>query len=219
MNIALVVIISLSVLLLLGIGIYYFYYYAPYNFIGKKYAISVLYDETEFDNTFSKSIPIKTLVTRSSLSVPNTGYGLTFAWEMYIPNRSSNDNWNNKFNIVKPIIAMNDSPQIGYNPKKNYLSIILKYRDNPFYSQYSEMKIPDIKQQKWNKYILIINGRNISIFINGSLIDSSILPSLPVIYDIAANIDLGNENNNFLGKIRNLVMYPLPIDTIDIDKI
>ena len=219
MNTAILVIIILSVLLALALGIYYFFYYAPYKFIGKKYAISLLKDETEFDKSFSKSLQVKTLVTRPTLSVPDTGYGLTFAWEMYIPNRPSNDNWANKFNIVKPILAMNDSPQIGYNPKKNYLSIILKYRDNPFYAQYSEMKIPDIKQQQWNKYIVIINGRSITVFINGTLIDNKILPSVPVIYDIASSIDLGKENNNFLGKIRNFVLYPLPVDYTDIDKL
>ena len=87
------------------------------------------------------------ITTRSNLYVPKLGYGLTFSWEMFIPNLSGNDKWNNGFNILKPLITMNDSPQISYHPKKNYLSIILKYRDNPFRAQFAEIKFDKIKQQ------------------------------------------------------------------------
>ena len=158
------------------------------------------------------------ITTRNSLYVPKLGYGLTFAWEMFIPNLSSNDKWNNGFNILKPIITMNDSPQIAYQPKKNYLSIILKYRDNPFRAQYAEIKTDKIKQQKWCKYILVINGRKIQLYIDGILVSSQYLPSLPVIYDITSEIILGQKNNNFLGRVRNISLIPYPISNGDITR-
>jgi hypothetical protein len=138
---------------------------------------------------------------------------------MFIPNLSGNDKWNNGFNILKPLITMNDSPQISYHPKKNYLSIILKYRDNPFRAQFAEIKFDKIKQQKWCKYILVINGRTIQLYIDGILVSAQFLPSLPVIYDIDSELILGQKNNNFLGKIRNVNMIPFPISYNDISNL
>jgi len=143
--------------------------------------------------------------------IPKLGYGITFTWEMYIPNLAGNIAWKNNYNNVKPIFSMQDSPQVGYNPKKNYLSIITKYRDNPFYAAFSEIKVPDLKQQKWCNYILAISGRTIQLWIDGVIIKTEYLPSLPVFYDIQSSITIGQINNNFLGKIRNLVMYPFPL--------
>lgn len=198
---------------LLGlIGVYYFYLADNNKSNISKYQINLLSSETIFDNNYENNIQIANMVTnRSTLYVPKLGYGLTFSWEMYIPNLSGNDKWQNSFNILKPIIVMNDSPQISYHPKKNYLSIIMKYRDNPFYAQFAEIKFDNIKQQKWSKYILVINGRNIQLYIDGILVSAEYLPSLPVIYDINSEIILGQANNNFLGKIRNLNLYPYPL--------
>jgi hypothetical protein len=177
-----------------------------------KYAITVLSSEVVMDESFSQTTQMTNLITtRKNLYIPKMGYGLTFVWEMYIPNLSGNGDWHNNYNIVKPLFNMNDSPQIGYNPKQNYLSIVTKYRDNPFYAQFSEIRLPDLKQQKWCKYIVLISNRNIQIWIDGVLAKSEYLPSLPVIYDIDSAITIGQKNNNFLGKFRNFIMYPYPL--------
>jgi len=199
---------------------YYFYYYLPNTSNINKYKIELLSTETEFNNEYENSMQVANLITtRSNLYVPKLGYGLTFSWEMFIPNLSGNDKWNNGFNILKPLITMNDSPQISYHPKKNYLSIILKYRDNPFRAQFAEIKFDKIKQQKWSKYIVVINGRTIQLYIDGILVSTHFLPSLPVIYDIDSELILGQKNNNFLGKIRNVNMIPFPISYNDISNI
>jgi hypothetical protein len=130
---------------------------------------------------------------------------------MYIPSISSNDKWQTSFNRLKPIISMNDSPVISYHPKKNYLSIVLKYRNNPFYAQFAEIKFENIKPQRWSKYILIIENRNIRLYIDTILVSTKTLPSVPVIYDIQSEIILGDMNNNFRGKIRNASFYPYPL--------
>ena len=111
---------------------------------------------------------------------------------------------------------MNDSPVISYHPKKNYLSITVKYRNNPFYSQFSEVKIKDIKLQSWSKYVLVIENRNIKLYINGVLVTIKILPSVIVITDIRSEIDLGSLNDNFLGKIRKLSLFPYPLSDDEI---
>jgi len=208
------------VILIAMLVAYYFYYYLPNTSNINKYKIELLSTETEFNNEYENSMQVANLITtRSNLYVPKLGYGLTFSWEMFIPNLSGNDKWNNGFNILKPLITMNDSPQISYHPKKNYLSIILKYRDNPFRAQFAEIKFDKIKQQKWSKYIVVINGRTIQLYIDGILVSTHFLPSLPVIYDIDSELILGQKNNNFLGKIRNVNMIPFPISYNDISNI
>ena len=177
-----------------------------------KYKISILPNETQFNEDYNNIITLSSLITdRKTLSIQGLGYGVSFSWEMNIQNLSGNEKWNNSFNLSKPIFKMNDSPQISYHPKKNYLSIILKYRDNPFFVQFSEFKYEDVKLQKWSKYILVINNRNVMLFVDNIPVFNKYLPSVPVIYDIQSKIYLGQINNNFQGKIRNLTLYPYPL--------
>jgi hypothetical protein len=43
------------------------------------------------------------ITTRPTLTIPKTGYGLTFVWEMFIPNLAGNAGWQNNYNVIKPI--------------------------------------------------------------------------------------------------------------------
>ena len=212
--------ISGIMLLLVMLVVYYFYYYLPSQSNIGKYQIPLLTGEITLDESYTQILQIANLVSsRPTLMVPKLGYGITFSWEMYIPNLASNAAWNNTFNVVKPIFTMQDSPQVGYNPKKNYLSVITKYRDNPFYAQFAEIKVPDLKQQKWCKYILAISGRTIQVWIDGTIVKTEYLPSLPVFYDIQSAITIGQANNNIHGRIRNLVMYPYPLSYNELQSI
>ena len=190
---------------------FYYYYWSPRQSNINIYKIPLITDETVFSENYTNTINLQTLLTRDTLYVPKLGYGLSFVWEMYIPSQSGNDKWQSNFNHLKPIITMNDSPVISYHPKKNYLSITVKYRNNPFYAQFAEVKFNDIKLQLWSKYALVIEDRNIKLYINGVLVSTKILPSVIVISDIKSEIVLGALNDNFLGKIKNLSLLPYPL--------
>jgi hypothetical protein len=220
MNTSIVFVICAFVLLIILLILYFYYYYLPSQSNIYKYQIPLLSSEIIFNEDYSQTILMTNLITtRPTLSVPKLGYGITFKWDMYIPNLSGNDKWHKSFNLVKPLFTMGDSPQVGYNPKQNNLSIITKYRDNPFYAQFSEIKFPDLKQQKWCTYVVVISGRNIQLWIDGKIVKTEYLPSLPVIYDIQSSITIGQKNNNFLGKIKNLIMYPYPLSYTEIQSI
>ena len=214
-SIGILVIILLSVL-------FYYYYYAPNQTNVAIYNIPLITTEQHFNETYVSNIILKaqpSVSSRNSLYVPKLGYGLTFVWEMYIPTLTSSDKWQTSYNRLKPIISMSDSPVISYHPKKNYLSVVLKYRNNPFYAQFAELKFEDIKPQRWSKYILIIENRNVKLYIDSLLVSVKTLPSVPVIYDIESTITLGNLNNNFQGKIKNASLYPYPLSYTEIDLI
>jgi len=190
---------------------FYYYYWSPRQSNINIYKIPLITNETVFTESYTNTINLQTLLTRDTLYVPKLGYGISFVWEMYIPSQGGNDKWQANFNHLKPIITMNDSPVISYHPKKNYLSITVKYRNNPFYAQFAEVKFNDIKLQLWSKYALVIQDRNIKLYINGVLVSNKILPSVIVINDIKSEIVLGALNDNFLGKIRNLSLLPYPL--------
>jgi hypothetical protein len=208
-------IISLFIIIIILYVIYY--YVASRKSNVYMYNIPLITDEQIFDEPYLNILHAKTLVTtRDTLYVPKLGYGLSFVWEMYIPAINSSDNWQTSYNRLKPIISMSDSPIISYHPKKNYLSVVVKYRNNPFYAQFAEIKFNDIKPQRWSKYILIIENRNIRLYIDSILVSTKTLPSVPVIYDIKSDITLGQLNNNFQGKVRNLSLYPYPLSYDDL---
>ena len=207
-------------LLILAFVVFYYYYLLPNSENSVVYKIPLLTTEQIFDDTYVNTIVLETQVSkRDTLYVPKLGFGLSFVWEMYIPTINSNDKWQTSYNRLKPIISMSDSPVISYHPKKNYLSVVLKYRNNPFYVQFAELKFEDIKLQRWSKYILIIENRNVKLYIDGILLSVKTLPNVPVIYDITTNITLGNINNNFQGKIKNASLYPYPLTYNEIDSV
>jgi len=206
------------IIIIILFSIFYYYYWEPSQSNIAKYKLSLLNDETIFDDTFTQTLNMNTLVTnRKTLYVPQLGYGLSFVWDMYIPTLNGNDKWQTSFNRIKPIISMMDSPVISYHPKKNYISIVLKYRNNPFYAQFAEVKFENVKPQNWSNYIVVIENRNIKLFINKKLVALKILPSVPVIYDIQSEIVLGDINNNFQGKVRNMTLYPYPLSIDEVE--
>ena len=206
------------IIIIILFSIFYYYYWEPSQSNIAKYKLSLLNDETIFYDTFTQTLNMNTLVTnRKTLYVPQLGYGLSFVWDMYIPTLNGNDKWQTSFNRIKPIISMMDSPVISYHPKKNYISIVLKYRNNPFYAQFAEVKFDNVKPQNWSNYIVVIENRNIKLFINKKLVALKILPSVPVIYDIQSEIVLGDINNNFQGKVRNMALYPYPLSIDEVE--
>ena len=205
------IIIIFIVVISLCFIVYYFYWSSNQSNI-VKYKLPLITNEQIFDESYMNTIVLQTQITnRDTLYIPKLGFGLSFVWEMYIPTLNSNDKWHTSYNRIKPIISMMDSPVIAYHPKKNYLSIVLKYRNNPFYAQFAEIKFENIKPQRWSQYILVIENRNIKLYIDTILVSTKILPNVPVIYDIKSEIILGNLNNNFQGKIRNASLYPYPL--------
>jgi len=219
MNIIIITGIIIVVVLLL-IYFYYYYYYIPGTLNSSLYQIQLIdNNELTFNENYTNILQMNTLVFRDTLYVPKLGYGLTFVWDMYISSIGGNDKWQHSFNILKPIIAMNDSPVISYHPKKNYLSIVVKYRNNPFYVQFSDIQYKEIKLQRWSRYIVIIDNRTLKLYIDNVLVLIKVLPSVIVIYDINSSISLGQQNNNFLGKIKNLSLYPYPLSQDEIDNV
>lgn len=219
MNTSNFIIVIMIIIFIISFILFYYYYWLPKQSNVTKYKIELLTTETIFNEDYYNVIQTSVLVTdRDTFIIPKLGYGITFVWDMYIPSQSGNDKWQTNYNHLKTIIAMNDSPVISYHPKNNYLSIVIKYRNNPFYAQFAEIKFKDMKLQKYSHYILVIDNRDIKLYIDGILNSIKTLPSIPVVYDLNSEIVLV-KNNNFLGKINNLSLYPYPLSYSEISSV
>ena len=199
------------------LAVIFWYYYVRSIKTGtfKDYKLSLVSSTTKFTNYYYKSFPISTLITdRPRFIVPGKGNGITIVLDLYINNTPMNASWGTSYRRSKPIVQLGESPCIYYIPKTGELSLVMKYRDNPYYSNYPEIKIKDVKLQKWNKFIFVIDNRSVRIYLNGSIIKSRTLDGVPIIYD--NEILLGEAKNNFNGKVRQLDIYPLPVSPNDI---
>ena len=208
------IIIATLFLIFLVIVIFYNKFYKE----GVKKELYLIRGPTKFDEKFEKEIRISDLVSdRTNFILDNKGYGITVKWEMYIPNNSGSKYYNSSFNKLKNIFTIGESPQVYYHPKKGYLSMIFKYIDNPFYSHYPEIKIDNVPQQRWNTFILVIDNRHVRVYMNGKLEKSITLPNI-IVLDMD-NLTLGKTNNNFLGLVKNMVLYPYPLNFTEVKKL
>ena len=202
------------------LAVIYWYFYVKSSKTGtyKDYKLSLINSTTKFINDYHKSYMISTLIKdRPNFIVPGKGNGITIVLDIYINNIPMNASWGTSYRRNKPILQIGESPCIYYIPKTGELSLVMKYRDNPYYSNYPEIKLKDVKLQKWNKFIFVIDNRNIRIYLNGNIIKSRTIDGVPIIYD--NEIILGEINNNFNGKVRQLDIYPLPINPNDINNL
>ena len=185
---------------------------------GSKKQITLVKGPKKFDEEFEKSFKINELLqNRKNFMLDNKGHGITLKWEMYIPNNSGSKHYNSSFDKLKNILTIGESPQIYYHPKKGYLSFIFKYLDNPFYSHYPEIKLENVPIQTWNKLIMIVDGRHVRIYLGGNLVKSITLPNVLVLDFNELNV--GKKNNNFLGLIKNMEIYPYPMNQIEVKDI
>ena len=85
-------IIGIITILIILFSIFYYYYWSPAKTNVNKYKITLLNDETIFDESYLNTISLQTQVTtRDTLYIPKLGYGLSFVWDMYIPSINGND--------------------------------------------------------------------------------------------------------------------------------
>ena len=175
------------VLLLVCVSIYY-------KFLTHSYT-RLFYDKIKIDNTFTKSV--------SNLYLPDSKNGMEFTYMFWInvPNIPENSNvLNTSYEYDKFILSRYNSPGFFYNIKKNKLNINLQYKINEVLKKFIlTIDGNKLKQQRWTHIVLVLNNRDVSIYLNGTLHKSSLIPSVPFLFK--KNIIIGQKNNNFNGTL------------------
>jgi hypothetical protein len=144
------------------------------------------------------------------------GVGISFEWDMYIPNTISNKGWTSDYNSFKPILLFGDTPQIYYHPRKNFVSFNVKYKEHGHYFQYAQINV-EVPLQRWNNYLITINNRTVNIYVNRELKETVEIGNVPLISTSDESIiQIGEKNNNIIGKINNMKIYFRNFTTKDV---
>lgn len=209
----------LIVFFFLGLLVLVFY---NYLYVGKQTDRQILIkDSKNITQTYQETIPLNKLFdinSRKNITIPGNpnGEGLTFIWNMYMPNFIAERTWFTSYNKDKPIIRIGDSPQIVYNPRENSLKVIVKFKYTEFNHHYPVIELRDIPLQTWNRFIVIISTNTVKIYINGHIKIHKILQNPIVINNDDLNI--GEVNNNIIGDISNMEIIFKPLNTNEVRK-
>jgi len=145
------------------------------------------------------SINGKNLNNNMVTTVCNKGISWTYNFWLYI------DDWNYKFR-KKKYILQSDNVSIWLDEKLPNLHIDINVFNKPNQS----IIYKDIPVQKWLNYALILDNRNLDLFINGYLYRSIFLQNVPE-QKITTNIDLFS-NGGISGYISQFKYFSYNID-------
>jgi len=167
--------------------------FSYYKFIKKEYT-KLFYDKILLDNKYTSSV--------SNLYLPESQIGNKFTYTFWIYFQNINENskqLKSNYDYYKFIFSRNDSPGIYYKIKTNILKFVIKYKDKDNYLTDYSLFLRKLKLQKWMHIALVLNNRDIKIYLNGQLYKSNIIPSVPFIFD--RELIIGEKNNNFNGNL------------------
>lgn len=145
-----------------------------------------------------------------------TANSLKESYILYMTVDNAHGNMIYNFTSSKHILRRRDeSFQINYKPKTNHLSIVFKIKklkvDTPnsqneylldMHNTEQAFDIPGIPYQKWFQLAVIIDGRNVDVYINKLLVRNYTIDNIPMITN--EDIILGENGNNpniYIGRI------------------
>ena len=169
------------IVIILTIAIYY-------KFFKNKY--TTLFDNRiVLNNKFTKEI--------SNLYLPESKTGIEFTYTFWINIKNIPENAGNLVSSYKKskfIFGINDSPGFYYNIHKNQIEIRIKYNKDIYL-----IIINHLKLQKWTHIAVVLENRETTIYMDGELYKSTLIPSVPFIYN--KQLSIGQKNNNFNGSL------------------
>jgi hypothetical protein len=154
------------------------------------YILSWMFNGTKTLSSFASA---KTELIIPSTSLPQgTSVNYTYSIWIYI------DDWSYRYGEEKIIflrgtIGTSFMPSLSLAPTDNTLDVNISMDDStPF-----EYSVPNIPLQKWTNLIVSLNTKSVDTYINGKLVKTVVLTSLPSM-DPNASIYL-TPNNGFSG--------------------
>ena len=181
--------------LIIGVIVIFIIIIAMIYFMNRKpYTHNIILDAPLFlvDEVYSA-------VSVDKLPESKMGRKYTYTMWLNIPNVPENSVWQDDFQYKKPIVFHYGSPNVYYLPKKHHILVSIAYKNELNEKDYYEFIIDDFKSQKWVNLGVVVDNRNIDIYLDGELYASTFLPNVPWIPN--KFLYLGQKNNNFNGHI------------------
>ena len=186
-----IVIISLFILAAIG---YFIYIY----FFDKRYILL-------FKGPLRLTGNYSDFVDNLKLPLSKVGHKFTYIFWINFKNIPENALWNEDFKYKKTIMSRYGSPVVYYIPKEHILRIGVTYKNDSNEIKVYSLDLDNLRMQKWLHVAIVLDNKNLNIYIDGKLKKSGIMTNLPFIYN--KNLLLGEKNNNFNGLISNGKYY------------
>ena len=154
------------------------------------YILSWMFNGTKTLSSFASA---KTELIIPSTSLPQ-GTSVNYAYSIWI----YIDDWSYRYGEEKIIflrgtIGTSFMPSLSLAPTDNTLDVNISMDDSTTF----EYSVPNIPLQKWTNLIVSLNNKSVDTYINGKLVKTVVLTSLPSM-DPNASIYL-TPNNGFSG--------------------
>ena len=148
----------------------------------------------------------------SNLDLPESdeGYKFTYSFWVYLKNIPENGNWKSKFDNHYYIIYRFGSPNIIFFPKTNILRIEMTCKNNSSDVVKDYIDIDTLKSQQWQNIVIVLDNKNLDIYLDGILETALNLKNVPFIYK--RPLLLGHKNANFNGHIAKLEYFNINLD-------
>lgn len=190
------IIIKITVACLVIYLLYYAYrYYNPLS--------TVETSKTLVDKQILMDEDYHLTIKRSEIFDPNINMSLT--WRMKIFNIPSNFLWKSSYRLEKLIFQNGNCFDVRYVPADNKLILRFNMINNNLENITKDLVIEDLPLQHWISIGLVVESRYVNLYLNGELKYSYKLPTVPVLPE--SNFEIGLHNNNFLGKVSNVVYH------------
>jgi len=118
------------------------------------------------------------------------------------------------YNKPKGIISRFNSPNVFYLPDKHILRVMIGYKGNTEMTEKYSFNVEQLKIQNWEHVAITLDGKNASVYVNGELYKSTILPNTPFISE--KSLFIGQKFNNFNGYLAKFEYWN---DCLNIDHI
>ena len=168
---------------------------------------NVLVKELIFLNTDYNEYISNDLLPESDIGIKST-----YSFWIYFSNVPENAHWITDYNEHKPVLFRYGTPDVVYIPKEHQLKLSFTYKNPSNLKTKYDFILKDLEVQKWMNIIMVMNNRNIDIYLDGELHSSTVLNSVPFL--TKKFLYIGQKNNNFNGYL-NYLEYINDALTID----
>ena len=144
-------------------------------------------------------------ISNLKLPLSKTGNMFSYSFDIKFLNLPENSQWHTNVNYKKPILFRFGSPNVNYYPLTHTLQIEMSYKDKLGEINYHKLNINNLEIQKWINIVIVLENRNIDVYLNKQRYISSYLPNVPFIFN--KNLYLGEKKNNFNGYLDNVKYF------------
>lgn len=148
----------------------------------------------------------------SPLDLPESdeGHKFTYSFWLYLKNIPENGNWKSKFDNKYYLLYRFGSPNVLFFPKTNILRIEMTFKDSTSDVVKEYLEIDTLKAQQWQNIVIVLENKNLDVYLDGILENSLNLKNIPFIYK--RPLLLGHKHANFNGHIAKLEYYNMSLD-------